>query len=140
MLEKLFEELRPEDKPQRMCSIFVTKLVEDAAVFMQAELARLGVADIPTYHIYRVTAETVFETPMVLIRRAETLMEAGQDASEVVHEYWSPTRSWQWLEGLTLTCEVLEQVASPGFIEEGGSRVRYDQDSRLAQDIFPTAP
>lgn len=94
---------RPEGEPSRQFCLYAFEKPEYCVYFKKKEI----IAGQPM-HLYKCKMFSLQGHPMILVHQFEVLTE--DKWSQLITEYWHPTRRWNLMEHLAEELEIIEEI------------------------------
>jgi hypothetical protein len=131
-VENILEDARPASCCSRITGLFATDDPAHAEKFLMAEPYE-GNAPIRIFKVSVAAGET---HPLVLADRLARLRDDPR-ASEIVAEYWQPTRTWRFTERVVFSMHILEEVPRAGIIDATAASMTHAGDLNRAVALWP---
>jgi len=103
---------KPDGLPARKTALYCTDSPEFAVYYL-----RMQEVDINQINLYRVHVSAHHKAPFSITHVLENKIKANIDVTELINEYWSPSKDWNYYEYLTEEFEVKEIIDKPKLNE-----------------------
>ena len=134
--EKILEHFRYGRSTSRFKAFFAASEPSDSFVYLKKEPA----FELDSVHVYRVEMQAPSPHPMAMVNRVYKALLNKEDCKHLRHlaeEYWQPKINWKFLEYISSSMTVFEELPIPDSISQAGAIWRYQEDCREALQILP---
>ncbi|WP_072055727.1 hypothetical protein [Aliivibrio fischeri] len=123
------DKTKPANSIGREYALYVTDDPDFAVYYLMKEGVPLS--DIM---LYEVTPQTPYKSPFAVTNQVHVRLNSNRCVSNLVNEYWNPSKNWSFYEYLTGSFDVVKQIELPN-IDEGFLSLMYNSDVIIAEGI-----
>jgi len=131
--DDILESCRPRTKFSRIDSVFALDRPEYCYEYIRADSKYLLEESSPLINIYEVVMDSSTACPMALVN----LIKDGEN-HYLINEYWEPRLTWNFLEYLAPTMQIVRRLDEPNIIEICEARTKYNLDIKQGKKLMET--